>query len=64
MDPSTATHSNNQCNSRDKNTCPQKQKNVVYRATAKTNSSVKQYIGATDGTIKQGIYNHKQKLLI
>ena len=31
----------------------------MYRATVKTNNSVKQYIGATEGTIKQGIYNPK-----
>ena len=37
--------------------CPQK--NVVYRATVKNNRSVKQYIGAMEGTIKQRIYNYK-----
>ena len=59
----STTHSNNQCNCRDKETCPllgnYRQKNVVYWATLKTNSSVKQYIVATEGTIKQIIYNHK-----
>ena len=30
-----------------------------YKATVKTNNSVKHYIGATEGPIKQRIYNHK-----
>ena len=59
----STTHSNKQCNCRDKETCPLQgnclQKNVVYWGNVKTNSSVKQYIGATDGNIKQGTYNHK-----
>ena len=59
----STTHSTYQCNCRVKNTCPLLwkclHKNLVYKATVKTNSSVKQYIGATEGTIKQGIYNHK-----
>ena len=59
----STTHSINQCNCRDKSTCPLQgkypQKNIVYRATVKTNRSVKQYIGAMEGTIKQRIYNHK-----
>ena len=33
-------------------------KNVEYRATVKTNNSVKQYIGATEGTLKQRICSH------
>ena len=60
------THSNipnKQCNSRDKETCPLLgnclQKSVVYRTTVKTNNPFKQYIGSTEGTIKQGIYDHK-----
>ena len=59
----STTHSTNQCNCRVKNTCPLLgkclYKNIVYKATVKTNSSVKQYIGTTEGTIKQRIYNHK-----
>ena len=61
----STTHSNNynQCNLRDKEICPllgnSLQENVVCRATIKTNSSVKQYIGATESIIKQRIYNHK-----
>ena len=31
----------------------------MFRATVKTNSSVKQYIGETEGTIKQRIYSPK-----
>ena len=30
----------------------------MYRATVKTNSSVKQYMRAAEGTTKQRIYNH------
>ena len=56
-------HSNKQCNCRDKETCSLLgnclQKNVVYRDTVKSNSSVKQYISATEGTIKQRIHNLK-----
>ena len=56
-------HPNKRCNCRDKETCPHQgncqQKNIVYRATEKTNNSVKQYIGAMEGTIEQRIYNHK-----
>ena len=59
----STTHLINQWNCRDKIACPLLgkclNKSVVYRATVKTNSSVKQYIGATEGTIKQGIYNRK-----
>ena len=33
--------------------------NVEYKATIKTNNSVKQYIGVTSGTIKKRMYNHK-----
>ena len=69
----STTHSNKQCNCRDKKTCPLRvgikkhstilgnwlQKNVVYRATVKTNRSVKHYIGDTEGTIKERIYNNK-----
>ena len=59
----SSTHPNKQCNCKGKETCPLLgnclQKNVVYIATAKTNSSVKQYIGATEDTIKQRIYKHK-----
>ena len=59
----STTHSNKQCNCRDKETCPLPgnclQKNVMYKVTVKTNSSVKQHIGAMEGTIKQRIYNHK-----
>ena len=32
--------------------------NTIYKATVKTNNSVKHYIGATEGTIKQRIHNH------
>ena len=57
------TYPSKQCNCRDKETCPRLgnclQKNVVYRVTVKTKNSVKQYIGATERTIKQRIYNHK-----
>ena len=56
----STTHSINQCNCKIKNTCPLLgkclYKNVVYKIT------VKQYIGATEGTIKQRIYNHKLSL--
>ena len=56
----STTHSSNQCNCRNKKIYPLLgkclQKNVEYRATVKTNSSIKQYIGATEGTIKQRIY--------
>ena len=58
----STTHPSNQCNCRVKNTCslPEKYlyKNFVYKATVKTNNSVKYYIGTTEGTIKQRIYNH------
>ena len=54
------THPNKQCNCKDKESCPlqgncqqKKKKNAVYRVTVKTNYSVKQYIGATEGTLKQ-----------
>ena len=39
------------------------QKNVKYRTTVKTNYSVKQCIGSTEGTIIQGIYNNKLFLI-
>ena len=52
----------NQCNCRVKSTChlPNKSlyKNTIYKATVKTNNSVKHYIGAVEGTIKQTIHNH------
>ena len=57
------THPNKQCNYSDKETCPLQgncqQKKIVYRATVKSSNSLKQYIGAMEGTIKQRIYNHK-----
>ena len=57
------THSNKQCNCRDKVICLRLgnclQKNVVYRVTVKAINSVKQYIGATESAIKLRIYNHK-----
>ena len=34
-------------------------KNVIFKAMVKTNNFVKHYISATEGTIKQGLYNHK-----
>ena len=34
-------------------------KYVMYRATVRTNHSIKQYIVATEGTLKQRIYAHK-----
>ena len=53
----STTHPSNQCNCRVKNTCPLLgnclYKNVIYKATVKTNDSVKHYIGATGGTIKK-----------
>ena len=59
----STTYPSNQCNYRVKNTCPFLGKclyeNVIYKSTVKTNNSVKHYIGATDGIIKQRIYNHK-----
>ena len=59
----STTHSTSQCNCRVKNTCSLLgkclDKNVIYKAKVKTNSSVKQYIGATEDNIKQRIYNHK-----
>ena len=61
----STSHPSNQCNFRVKSTCPRpnkcQYKNVIYKATVKTNS-VKHYIGATEGTIKQRIYNHKLSL--
>ena len=52
----------NQCNCRVKSTCPLPNKclytNTIYKATVKNNSSIKHYIGATEGTIKQRIHNH------
>ena len=52
----------NQCNCRVKSTCPLPNKclytNTIYKPTVKTNNSVKHYIGATEGTIKQRIHNH------
>ena len=35
------------------------QENVVYRATIRTNNSIKQYGDETEDTVKQRIYNHK-----
>ena len=32
--------------------------NTIYKATVKTNNSIKHYIGETEGTIKQRIHNH------
>ena len=59
----STTYSNKQCNCQDKEICSLQGncllKNIVYRATVKTNCSVKQYIDAMEGTIKQRIYNHK-----
>ena len=53
----------NQCNCRVKSTCPQTNKclytNTIYKSTVKTNNSVKHYISATEGTIKQRMDNHK-----
>ena len=68
----STTHPFNQCNCRVKNICPLLgkclYKNVVYKVTVKTNNSVRHYISATEGNIKQRLYNqtffHKQKLLI
>ena len=55
-------HPSNQCNCRVKSTCllPNKclYKNIIYKATVKTNNSVKHYIGAAEGSIKQRICNH------
>ena len=52
----------NQCNCRVKSTCPPPNKclytNTIYKATVKTNKSVKHYIGAMEGTIKQRIHNY------
>ena len=52
----------NQCNCRVKSTCPLPNKclytNTIFKATVKTNNSVKHCIGATEGTIKQRIHNH------
>ena len=57
------TYPSNQCNCRVKIACPLlgkcPNKNVIYKAIVKTNNSVKHYIGATEGTIKLRIYNHK-----
>ena len=57
------THPSNQCNCRVKSTCPLPEKclykNIIYKATVKTNNSVKHYISVTEDTIKQRIYNHK-----
>ena len=59
----STTHPSNQCNCRVKNTCPLlgkcQYKNVIYKVTVKTNNSIKHYIRATEGIIKQRIYNHK-----
>ena len=46
-----ALHNTKQYDCRDKETCSQQ--NLIYRAIVKTNSSVKQYICATEGTIKK-----------
>ena len=52
----------NQCNCRVKSICPLANKcrytNTIYKATVKTNNSVKHYISATEGTIKQRLHNH------
>ena len=52
----------NQCKCRVKSTCPLLSKclytNTIYKATVKTNNSVKHYICAMEGTIKQRIHNY------
>ena len=60
--PNSTSQPYNQCNCRVKRICPLPNKclytNTINNATVKTNNSVKHYIGATEGTIKQRIHNH------
>ena len=63
MKPSTTRHiPTNNATIGIKNHAPTRKlpiKNIVYWAMVKTNNSVKQNIGATDGTLKQRIYAQK-----
>ena len=47
------------CNCRTKNSCPLKnkclQKNVIYKATVKSENDVKNYISSTGNTLKQDV---------